>query len=299
MRKFLLFLALGPVLASCGGRAIGRQGNMNQGGLQMALPAFNTLLTGLRPGQAPTLPTQGMPAGITTAAIRPLAVPSCVTETPDTIVDKDSDGIALLKLYKYDCKNELVGTDTYKYKGTTQVEDLDDTKKWSLGGYKVTFDADSEYEAGPTAKGQYSYKGYWSSQASGASMIMKSDYTARVAAILPAHPTVDYSMRAVYNFVITGANDTTPWLAGKWTGSGLYELSGTFYYENESTNARETKTDGNVTLEFRSDELEYDQACAVYYKSGSWIFRDGAGNELKIVYDCATSTKYLNGTLQP
>lgn len=298
MRKFLCFLALGPALASCGGSAIGRQGNINQGGLQTLVPAFTTLLTSLRPGQAPTLPTQGMPAGITTSAIRNRAVAACVTETPSAPVDADGDGIALLKEYKYNCTNELVGANTYKYKGSTKVEDLDDTKKWSLGGYKVTFDSESEFEASAVNKGQYAYKGYWSSQASGATTVMKSDYTARVAAILPAHPTVDYSMRAVWNMTITGASETSPWLAGKWTGSGLYELSGTFYYENGS-GSRETKTGSNVTLEFRSDQLEYDNTCAVYFKSGSWIFRDGSGNELKMVYDCQTEKKYLNGTLQP
>lgn len=299
MRKFLSLLALAPLVASCGGNAVtGRQGNINQGGLQTLMPAFNTLIAGLRPGAAPTLPTQGMPGGITTSAIREAAVPTCVTESPSTVVDKDNDGIALLKEYKFNCTNELSGTDTYKYSGTTKIEDTDDTKKWSLGGYKITFDSVSSYKGAKGGEGAYAYKGYWYSIAQGPATVYKSDYTAAIKSKLPAHPDQDMTLHSVWNMTVTGANETTPWLAGTWSGGGLYELAGTFYYE-DAAGKRQTRTGANVTLEFKAVDLKYDQTCGEYYKSGSWLFKDGSGNTYEVRYDCTSKKAYLNGTLQP
>ncbi len=296
MRKILFFLVLGPVLASCGGASIGRQGNIKQGGLQTLLPAFNTLMTGLRPGGSPTLPTRGMPSGISTSAIRTLAVPTCVTEAPTPVTDADSDGIALLKEYTYDCQNEVSSTDTYKYKGTTKIEDLDDSKKWSRGGYKITFNSNSEYSRSTGGSGKFGYAGYWSSTASGASTVYKGDYTAAVIQEDPTYPKQDFSIRGVWNMTITGADENSPWLAGKYSGGGLYELSGTFMYEEAGKH--ETKTNANVTLEFKALDLEYDSTCTDFYKSGAWVFLDGSGNEYKVVYECTSNKKYLNGVLQ-
>lgn len=289
----LMFLGL-PLLLSCGG-GLSRSGQLTAANQQMMASQFVTLLSQTKPSGAPSLPTNGIPSGVTTSSITPMALDSCITVSPTAAVDADADGLAVERTYTFDCSSLNVGADKYSYKGTMKINDYDDTQKWVRGGYKVIFDSVSTYQLATSGyKGSYSHDGYYEAKASGSTYLMKIDMSSKITTEASTYPATDYTYTSLFNIAMTPESEATPWTKGTISSKGYYKLAGTFL--DESPSGGHKATTGSATLEISTTDLIYDSTCTHYYKSGSWFLTDGAGKKLEVRYDCTTYKAYVDGT---
>lgn len=289
MQKYIACAVLAAALglSSCG-KSLTATGTINQTTASEFARNFTDTLSKMKFDGAPTLPTQGVPSGITTAQFSPKAVNSCVTVSPDPGVDTDADGIAVERNYRFDCSSVVDGTSSWTYKGTMKIQDLDDSKKWSLGGYRIDFANSANFTDSGGSTGAYSYSGYWNMTTVGSDQVFTSDYTGTTTSKGTHHGDYSYSYRAVWKLVVTGDDPANPWLKGKHNSLGVYILEGNFPTETGTY-------DGTATLEFKSVDLTYDNTCSQYFKSGYWQFVDASNNKLVIEYSCSTRKAYFNG----
>lgn len=291
MKVYIVYGALlSGLLTSCGG-GLATTGTLSSGSALMIAGGFVQMINNMKPNAAPTMPSQGLPSGVTTSAISASSATPCVTVNPDPGTDADNDGIAAERHYTFDCDSVISGGDTYTYKGTLDMTDLDDTKKWAAGGYTMSFDSTSTYE-GTSGTGTYGHVGTWKAYTSGDGIHFDSDYKFKVKGT-NEWGTVDYVMYSKWESTLHGVDETQPWDKGTYDFSGYYQFVGTFV--DESAHGNHEIKDGTATLNVVGVDLVYDNACTKYYKSGSYKLTDAGGNTFEVRYDCTTAKGYLNG----
>lgn len=300
--KLAILCGIPFVLGSC----VGGGGAVTTQSAPQVVTTFKTLITQLpRGNNAGTLPGDLAGGGVTTSAIesKDISRLSCDSVNPASPVDADTDGIALLKEYSFDCTDSISSTNEYTRKGSFKVIDNDDTIPGIKGGYKLEFDIDTwlvkDLTLNLTAGG--SYKGFWETTGTDTTSNYKSDYSGTYYGEfdLSSHGlgqvSVDYAFSHVSDVSFT--HDTvTPgaqWNTGTMEGTGSYSFSGTFLSESHSSHSVET---GSATMTWKAESVTFDTTCSKWYKSGAFYLTDVAGNVIKTEFNCSEVKVYLNGT---
>lgn len=225
---------------------------------------------------------------------------TCITESPASPVDADSDHIALLKNYTFDCENASIGGSTYTYKGTAKFMDKDDTVQGIKGGYRYEFNI-TDYTWKDATTGNtfgYSHIGFWDGKGTDTTSTYKADYTSQVKSTFTGMPgfsgpvSVDYTMK--YKFDGTYTHDAA-WNNGKLNAVGSYEFNGTYLGEHDAAGNHTIET-GSAVITYKTTNLEFSSSCSKYYRSGTWEMTDMGGNVIKLVFSCTAMKAYMNGT---
>lgn len=258
-----------------------------------------------RGNTAAALPSLGG-GGISTSAVTAKVAPySCYSSTPTTPIDADSDGIALLKEYTFDCSDFGNGGFTYNHQGSLKIADKDDAIAGIVGGYRYEFNMPQWYykndTTGLTAGGSYS--GFWEGSGTSTSSTYSSDYTGSTFGEFDitgfGKGEYNYIFSYTYETVIThdvvAANAT--WNTGTINASGTYAWNGKFLSEHETSpgNYKFELVDGAASMTWQMTNVVFDQTCSIWYKSGTVRLVDVGGNVVETIFACTEATTYLNG----
>jgi hypothetical protein len=304
MKKIISILFILVIAAAFSG-CIGGGGAVTASSAPAVLNSFTSAMSQLpRGNRASTLPSLGGGGGVTVSSISTRVAPSCYDVSAS--VDGDIDGIALLKIYTFNCNNNSDGAFIYNQTGTFKVIDKDDAVAGIKGGYRFEFNMPKwffkDVSTGFTGGG--SHKGFWEGSGTDTSSHFTSDYTGRnyyegnYASL--GNFSTDYTFSHKFDLIYTH-NSTAAgvnWSAGTMNGKGTFSWSGTFV--TESLGGDHKLKSGDATMTWQAIDVTFDSvACpANWYKSGKIIFTDGGGNKMEQVYGCTVAPKnYLNGKL--
>lgn len=292
MKKFLILtglIFLGSLsFSGCGGGISGQP--LTASTANFVLGQMNTSLQTLPTSNTvPSLPITGV-----SLASRPLNLLAlaCETITPNPTVDADNDGIAATKKYTYDCTDAVNGANLLTRKGYVEVTDLDETKAGVFGGVKVDFNVplSQSTESGGSVY-NYSYMGQWLYKNVDGNLVSTSNFTG--LSKYKAHGLEnDYTYTSTWNYKMTPDNGGAPWTSGKIDMNGTYEISGKFARDDGGGN--HLQESGAWVISYRSDNLVFNNACAKFFQSGSYIMED-TSNKIEIRYACTTAKLFVNG----
>lgn len=293
--KIILASLCAAALTSCGGQGAltGPGGQANAAQMGQALTQINNSLGSFAFDATPTVPNVGGAGGQTVTpsavGVRMMgAFDSCITETPDPTVDADADGIAKTKTYNYNCNNIGDSGYTYNIGGKVNITDLDDTKKYMLGGYR--FDMETTFSSkGPGGyAGDWADRGYFEFKKVGSAYVYDSDFRSAGSGVEHGD-TYEVTYQGTWKHKVTpDSTATNVWDKGSIDFEGFFELKGTFGSGLPLF---------GVVFEMNSDSLKYDYtgACTTY-QSGSITFADGSGNKTVVTYACTSASATYNGT---
>jgi hypothetical protein len=289
-------------LISCGGPGV-----IEKASVRNVVSNFGTIIQQMPKGNAGvSVPSDvsGPAGGISASAIRPSAAASCYSDSPTTLTDADTDGIALTKTTTIDCSDFSFSGYTLSQKGFFKVTDLDDTIKGTKGGYKYEFNMPTWYwksnATGLVTGG--SHIGSWTTTGTDTSTRFLAKYDGRYYGEIDltsqgqGKSAIDFTY--VYstdvNFTHDAVAATAVWSAGTMNGSGSYALNGTFF--NESRTGTQEKVVGSGTVTWVATNLAFASTCTKFYKSGNFNLTDIGGNVVRIDFACTEMSVYLNGS---
>lgn len=312
--KILLALPTAVMLAGCIG---GGSPGVSVSTAPQVASSFVTVLNTLpKSNTAPSLPsfagtintssfklgdksTQVAGGKKATASRAPASINSCYSFTPDPGTDADGDGIAAEKTYTFDCSNTYDGGNKYNWKGSMKIVDKNDTGGPAgmgvKGGYTYTFDMPTyDYESTNGTIVGYSHKGKWEGSGTDTTTNFVSDYAGGVKGTYNYPSLGKVSVDYTYIHKFKGSyTHNAGWTTGTVTYEGQYSFDGT--YIDEDSNGKHSVKTGNANMSVATEDLNFDSACAKFYKSGSWILTDSNGSVMKITYSCTVAKLYFNG----
>jgi hypothetical protein len=202
-------------------------------------------------------------------------------------VDADGDGIALSKVYTYNCHGVSAGNAILDLVGTESFTDKDDTKSIQLGGYASSFDYIWNNNRGDGSSEGGTYSGSFDMTPSATKITYTHTYSIDFLDTGSVNGAANYKQRNIWSASYNAEDMANP------TNSGTVEISG--YYALKGTNTYQAGWgEMDVTFEVSSADLMYQTGCT-YYKSGSLHFVDGSGNRLSWEYGCTGVTIRYNG----
>lgn len=220
----------------------------------------------------------------------------CETMTPSTPTDADADGIALQKSSVFNCTDQISGGNSLTRKGSMTVRDLNDAVAGVAGGMSVDFNITQFDYVDNTSGTHYtnSFVGNWKfSGLSGSTLTSSSEFGGHTGIDQTSGIDVDYDYTYTWNWTQTPDNTAAPWNTGKTAFEGMFRMSGLFDIEDHSGN--HTQGTGSYKVKYYSQNLQYDTACAKWYRSGSVFINDYNNSTFEIRYNCATAKFYVNG----
>ncbi len=234
---------------------------------------------------------------------------SCYTSSPATPIDADSDGIALLKEYSFDCEDFVSGENTFNHKGSYKSIDKDDTVAGDRGGYRFEFDIPSWYYKNNSENLLFggSFNGYWDTSGTNDSTKFKSDFKGSQYAefeapghgILKTDYTYTYKWDVTFTptlIMVNSNSQVSQWAEGTMVGSGSFAIEGNFVNEKEEGGTVKFEViDGTASMSWKAVDVTFKSNCAVWYKSGSHILTDVGGNKIEIKFNCSDAKIYFNG----
>lgn len=283
-------------LSSCGGD---EDVNSASGSTSASLaPAIVGMFTagqfGINVNQAPdTIPSftklgfKGSTSGLSVqaSAVDPLA--DCQKSSPDTVVDADGDGIALEKNYEADCTNVLMNDGfTFTLKSKMVIRDLDDTVRYTAGGYSFDIDYEGSTLKVPQYDFSWNHRGHFSAIPGPTSFTVSSKYSAGFSG-REREDYWDFTWKSNYSMVYTPLDMSAPYVAGAVKYSGFVGIEGNLVPEQLEKFV--------VAFQLDSVDLIYDYANCSYYKSGSLYWTDGAGQKVESRYHCSGFDTYFEG----
>jgi hypothetical protein len=312
MRLFVLISLLSLVAACGGGNGTGTTTASNpltaKTSAQLVSMLDSQVLSSFPKSNAkPTTPL----AGTGLAALKNSGL-SCVTQSPTTPVDLDSDSIFANRVTTYNCNEADAGSgNIVTYLGSFTETDKDDDLAGIMGGYRFDFNV-------PTLNTSFtytmnsenyklvtggSYNGYWEGSGTSTSSTFVSDFSGKnVYAFDNLTTSKNYSGNYDYMYTMnmTITHDAVavgqPWNTGTLNGSGTYQWTSNFSGENpEPAGEGSEQMNGSYHLNWKTIDLIFDHTCSVWYKSGSYEITDTAGNVIQVTYQCSTKTVTFNG----
>lgn len=235
----------------------------------------------------------GLPSFFTPLAEEQNPFESCSSSSPAQTVDDDQDNIPKIFTQSYDCADITMGdVYTYSAKGEIKIQDLDDTKKYTEGGYRYDIDYSGTYtNAGFPYTNTYKHVGFFESRVVGGSFVYKSEFSAGFGGEVKGFP-FEGRWQSNYETVYTPEDVSAPWNQGKVSFNGYIALQGNFSHEPED------QGNYDVAWELSSNGLEYDWrspgGCSTY-KAGSLTWKDGEGKRLVIEYNCTSRKIFYQG----
>lgn len=292
MKKIYLIICLFPfVFMGCGGEDdLSASGNVSAGEMQSTASGINSMLQELasdtdgsiNPGDL--LGSTPVPVGFGVSAFATV-YDSCTNLKINKSTDGDSDGIPVHIRQEFDCKGITVDSLLTDFEGYTEVRDLDDDRE---GEYEIIYDLSRDRGVDDIFKwnGQFSYK------TKGRDIIHSADLNIYTK-YADHDPELDFSFRSKFDFVRTPTDPSSPFASGKIKLLGAYAFKGRLGGDSDGNDLGVS----NIVFEIRSLGLTYDSAaCTGYFKEGSIVFEDGAGNTYETTYHCNSApTVTFNG----
>lgn len=310
LRIAILGLGLSAFSLSCGGMP----GASTPAAMVSAASTARGMIQSFKLGKTPTM--SGLP-GFGSVSLHEARVakqakalgglsndPCSSTKTPASSPDVDEDGIPVDQTYTFNCDNVGDGEGTLSLHGKYSFQDLDDTKKWSEGGWKgawdysFVFDTPASAEGGhtyPATKMDYSGKGGYSLTTTGATQNYLSDFSGKVAFVIDSK-SGDYTYSGKWSIQVT-PSATPSWKSGALVYKGQWTIQG-FFPEGYGDDNGHEDHDGqvNTSITITSENLTYDaDACSCYYKTGKVIYTDVSGHVFEDRYDCNSYKAFFDG----
>ena len=296
MRNNLIYAAgLSLLLLGCGGGGGALSAAGGSVSQAQALQVFSNqnitaALATLVPNNAAQVPVN-LPAGFMAGMFD-----SCTTKNPTSPEDKDNDGIPASLEVKYACNN-IAGDGGFATRvGKYKIVDFNDeagakNQGWG-GGFRYDLDFSNGYAASHE-EFKYIYKGYFEVKNTATSMSYNSEYTGSVVGKSLTPVTFDWNWKwqSQWENTYLPENMALPYAKGSAKFHGFFAVSGTMEPDN---NGKQTEV--KVVFSLKSKDLKYDRSCSMYWKEGSISYVDGANNEIRYDYSCATFKVFFNGT---
>lgn len=296
--SLVMILLAASLMASCGGdpTSVGptaASGSVSAAGARSLASAgtLTTMIANTKPNQTPSItssPVRGDEERTGVGTLSRGIYDNCASVTAANNTDLDSDGIKVHVAAQFNCSGVTSGTSTMSLSGSFDIADLDDSKKWSEGGYAITYDMTLGSLNSSGDKFETRFNGKYGAVNTGSTLMLSSEFYYGVVG--SEHGTaIVYNAHTKYDATFTPTNPASIYTAGSATHSGFYRIGGQY---GSGTNASEL----DVTLTYSSTNLTYDSACTYFYKTGTFTFADAAGNAITYEYACTSYTAKYNGT---
>jgi len=219
---------------------------------------------------------------------------SCITKTPESETDADSDGIPLISTVTLNCTSAAGSGGSYTMGGTFKAVDKNDAiDSAGAGGWRF----DIAYNYSLTRNGTFALTGFFDLTPSSTAYAYASNFQltfsgtsapdrdVRVAEAMLGAPLdrASYSLTygSTWNHTITPDSMTTPKTSGSMTFAGYWGYK-------VSVSAR-TEANQELVLEGSSTGLKYDETCSNFYKEGTITFKAASGT-MTYTFDCDNAT---------